>query len=179
MCTTCTVVHLEGFMSLTALRLAVAATLVIACTGAAMIASQKSATTMQKAATHVSRQPVAGSKGQGGVRVRQRGTPALAFHSQRDVPAQGPDDQGDERDPAPPGARSAAHRPELARIRQGHAPSSSSKTSSRRPRPAASSRATKKSICSRCLARRRRRAVGLARSKDITFRFASPWSMAP
>jgi len=36
---------------LTALRLAVAATLVTACTGAAIIASQKSAATMQKAAT--------------------------------------------------------------------------------------------------------------------------------
>ena len=38
-------------MSLTALRLAVAAALVTACTGAAIIASQKSAATMQKAAT--------------------------------------------------------------------------------------------------------------------------------
>ena len=36
---------------LTALRLAVAATLITACTGAAIIASQKSAATMQKAAT--------------------------------------------------------------------------------------------------------------------------------
>jgi hypothetical protein len=36
---------------LTALRLAVAATLIAACTGAVMIASQKSAATMQKAAT--------------------------------------------------------------------------------------------------------------------------------
>jgi hypothetical protein len=45
-------VHLGVSMSLTSLRLAVAATLVIACTGAAGIASQKTATTMQLAATH-------------------------------------------------------------------------------------------------------------------------------
>ena len=43
-------VHLEGSMSLTALRLAVAAALITASTGAAIIASQKSAATMQKAA---------------------------------------------------------------------------------------------------------------------------------
>ena len=37
---------------LTALRLAVAATLITACTGAAIVASQKTATAMQLAASH-------------------------------------------------------------------------------------------------------------------------------
>ncbi len=76
------VIRYSSAMSrLTALRLAVAATLVTVFTGGAIIASQKSAATMAKAATQISRQPVARSEGQGRVPVRERGAPALAFHS--------------------------------------------------------------------------------------------------
>ena len=86
---------------LSTLRFAVAATIVLTSFGAATLASPKSAATMTKAAAQFLDSLSADQKAKA-VLPFDSESAALALHPERDVPAQGADDQGDERGAAPP-----------------------------------------------------------------------------
>ena len=62
----------------------------------------------------------AGAAAAGDVPVRSRRAHALELHSRRDVPAQRPADQGDDRAAAEAGARAAEERPERSRLPDLH-----------------------------------------------------------